>query len=91
MYSRHPEVHGDHVTLWILGYITEISINLQQTNITVIYNSFVNKHQKKVLVPKMCSKMPYTKLSTVSFLSDMRNIGNIKLTTKLYGSNFLND
>ena len=35
--------------------------------------------------------MSYTNMSTVSLFSDMHNIGNIKLTTELYGSNFLND
>ena len=73
-HGGHSVVHGNQVTMHLPLHRIHIPVDCGGTNLSVVHNSFVTKHQNRAIGPKMCLLWAYSILSKLDIFGDLNTI-----------------
>ena len=67
-------MHRNQVTTYLPFQRIQISVDIGGTKLPVVHNSFVTKHQNRIIGPQMCSSLAYSIISKLDIVGDLNTI-----------------
>ena len=78
MHGGYSAVHVNQVTMHLPFRSINIPVDLGVTNIPVVHNLFVTKHQKRETGPQMLLLLAYARLSKLDNFDDLNTIRSLQ-------------